>query len=112
MSATRSKAPKVARFPTPENSKGLRSLENGKSTKEEKDGEERKGNTDLGTQEIDERNGSRAGEKHPEPDLPAYVLQSDSTREHGDEAEEPFTESAGRAAQVAQFQGRNLTTVR
>jgi hypothetical protein len=65
----------------------------------------------LGTQEIYEWNRRCAREQHPEPDLPAHVLQCDSAREHRDEAEEPFAECACCAAQMAEFERCDLVEI-
>lgn len=62
----------------------------------------------LGTQEIDERDRRGARQQHPQPDLPADVLQRDPAREHRDEAEQPLAEGARRAAEVAEFEGCDL----
>ena len=63
----------------------------------------------LGAQEVDEGDGGRARQQHPQPDLPAHVLQRDPAREHRDEAEQPFAERAGRAAQVAELERCDLS---
>ena len=59
--------------------------------------------TYLWAQEIHKRHRSGAREEHPDPDLPANVLEGDATSENGDEAEQPFAESAGCAAEMAEF---------
>jgi hypothetical protein len=59
--------------------------------------------TYLRAQEVDKWNGRSARQSHPNPDLPANVLKSNTASEHGNKREEPFSECTGCGTNVTEF---------
>lgn len=62
----------------------------------------------LWAHEVDKDDGHRAGQGHPDPDLPAHVLQRDTTGEDGDEGEEPLPERPRGSARMTKLEGCDL----
>lgn len=62
----------------------------------------------LRAHEVDKGHGRGTRQHHPQPDLPAHLVQRDAAGEDRDEAEKPLAESTSGAAGVSEFEGSDL----